>query len=167
MVEQFLRKVYSWPIFGKRHFFYVFPHNHFTTCGVQIVFFADAPSPPPPPPPPTKSNGLVYWDKFSGIHNQCMILSSVFTRFVYLFYLFMTFNLGERHISIFTTSNIIVTFGRGGVWSHDVSSKRKHRIYYKSCAKNMKPVNIAQVLILNLYITFKKNTLFIAEIVGQ
>ena len=152
MVEQFLFKVYSWPIFGKKHFFYVFPHNHFATCGVQIIFFANA----PPPPTPDEIKWSCVLGQILGNSQPVHDFELNFYTFVYLFYLFMTFNLGERHISVFTTSNVIATFGHGGVWSHDVSSKRKHRIYYKSRAKNNKPVNIGQVLILNLYITFKK-----------
>ena len=35
-------------------------------------------------------------------------------------------SLGERHISIFTTRNVIVTFGVGvGGWTHDVSKSKR------------------------------------------
>ena len=50
----------------------------------------------------------------------------------------------------------------GGELSHDVS-KRNIDNYSKSYTKNIKPVNIAQVLILNSYINFfaKKHTEFL------
>ena len=61
--------------------------------------------------------------------------------------------LGERHILIFTTSNVIVMFGGGGVEALTFLLMQTSVINYKLYT-HKKPVNIAQVLILNLHIIY-------------